>query len=134
MNITCPTVEALARRICMHTVTRLLKARSVKPAETAVARKRLCTLSVLWLRDATIKELLGEVFYVWSVPKLHKESIVSCEFGSWKPISSAREQLRKGASQRGQEPLDAEPEDATLLEAATKQRGENRDWEHWSVW
>jgi hypothetical protein len=34
------------------------------------------------------------------------------------------------ASQRGEEPLGTEAEDATPLEAATKQRSENGDWEH----
>jgi hypothetical protein len=33
----------------------------------------------------------------------------------------------KGASQGRQEPLDTEAEDATPLEAATKQRSEDRD-------
>jgi hypothetical protein len=54
-------------------------------------------------------------------------------FCSWKPVSSARQLQLKGASQRGQEPLDTEAEDATLLEAATKQRSENRDRKHKSV-
>jgi hypothetical protein len=36
----------------------------------------------------------------------------------------------KGVSQRGQEPLNTEAEDSTLLEAATKQRSEGRDGEH----
>jgi hypothetical protein len=51
-------------------------------------------------------------------------------FGSWKPVSSARELQLKGASQREQEPLDTEAEDATPLEAVTKQRSEDRDGEH----
>jgi hypothetical protein len=59
---------------------------------------------------------------VRSVPTLHKESIVSCEFASWSPDSSARELQRKGASQREQEPLHTETEDTTLLAPATKQR------------
>jgi hypothetical protein len=33
----------------------------------------------------------------------------------------------KGASQRGQEPLDTEAEDATPSEAATKNRSDGRD-------
>jgi hypothetical protein len=37
-------------------------------------------------------------------------------------VSSFRELQMKGASQRGQEPLDTEVEDATLLEATTRQR------------
>jgi hypothetical protein len=44
--------------------------------------------------------------------------------------SLSRELQRKGASQQGQEPLDTETEDPTLLEAATKQRSEDRDWEY----
>jgi hypothetical protein len=36
----------------------------------------------------------------------------------------------KGSSQRGQEQLDTEAEDATPLEAATKQRSEDCEWEH----
>jgi hypothetical protein len=38
--------------------------------------------------------------------------------------------MRKGASQREQQPLDMQAEEATLLEAATKERSEDRDWEH----
>jgi hypothetical protein len=52
---------------------------------------------------------------------------VSVVLGSWRPVSSVRELQRKGASQRGQGPLDTEAEDATLLEAATKQRSEDRN-------
>jgi hypothetical protein len=74
----------------------LLKARTVKPAETAVAKERLCkhwrcfrdfrdtqqwsnweavfsTRSMRLLRDATIETLLGEVFSVRSVPRLYNE-------------------------------------------------------------
>jgi hypothetical protein len=54
-------------------------------------------------------------------------------FGSWKPIITDLELKRKGASQREQEPLDTEAEYATPLEAATKQRSEDCDWEHQSV-
>jgi hypothetical protein len=39
----------------------------------------------------------------------------------------------RGTSQRGQEPLDTEAEDATLLKAATRQRNEDHDGEHQSV-
>jgi hypothetical protein len=60
--------------------------------------------------------VLGDVFSMRFVPKPHKESVVLC---SWKPVSSAGEQQLKGASQRGQEPLDTE--------AATKQHSEDRD-------
>jgi hypothetical protein len=49
---------------------------------------------------------------------------------AWKPVNSAGELQLKGACQRGQEQLDMEAEDATLLEAATKQRSENHEWEH----
>jgi hypothetical protein len=52
------------------------------------------------------------------------------EFGSWKPVSTAQELQLNGASQWRQEPLDTESEDATLLEAATKQRSEDRDGGH----
>jgi hypothetical protein len=45
-------------------------------------------------------------------------------------ISSAQELQLKGVSQWGQEPLVAEAEDATALEAVTKLRSEDRDWEH----
>jgi hypothetical protein len=68
---------------------------------------------------------LEAVFSMRFVPKLHKESIARPD--RWKPVSSARELQRKGASQREQEPLDKEAEEATLLEAATKQRSEDRD-------
>jgi hypothetical protein len=37
---------------------------------------------------------------------------------------------QKDGSQRGQESLDTEAEDAIALEAATKQRSEDRDREH----
>jgi hypothetical protein len=56
-----------------------------------------------------------------SVQRLQKES-VDCALS----VNSNREVQRKGASQRGQKPLDTETEDATSLEAATKQR----DCEH----
>jgi hypothetical protein len=49
------------------------------------------------------------------------------KFGSWKPVGTARELQLKGASHCGQEPLETEAEDATLLEAATKLRNEDRD-------
>jgi hypothetical protein len=39
--------------------------------------------SVLYLRNATIEELLGVVFSMWSVLMLHKVLIVCCEFGTW---------------------------------------------------
>jgi hypothetical protein len=55
------------------------------------------------------------------------------EFGSWKPVISAWEPQMKGGSQWGQEPLDKEAEDATQLGAATNQRSEERDGEHWSM-
>jgi hypothetical protein len=42
------------------------------------------------------------------------------EFISWKPVSSAQKLELKGASQRGQEPLDMEAGDATPLQATTK--------------
>jgi hypothetical protein len=51
-------------------------------------------------------------------------------FDSWKPVSSAREMQLKGASQRGQEPLDMEVEGAIPLEAVTRQRSEDRHEEH----
>jgi hypothetical protein len=46
---------------------------------------------------------------------------VDCAF-NWESVSSDRELQLKGNSQRGQESLDTEAEDATLLGAATKQR------------
>jgi hypothetical protein len=61
-----------------------------------------------------------------SVPRLHKESIVRCEFASLKQVSSARELQLKGVGQGGQEPLDTEAEDATPFEAATKRSSEDR--------
>jgi hypothetical protein len=79
-----------------RTVAYLLKARNVKPAETTVARERLCkhascyatgcnlqqwsnleavfcTLSVRQLRDATIEELVGKLFPMPSVPRLYNK-------------------------------------------------------------
>jgi hypothetical protein len=67
------------------------------------------------------------VFPTRSVPRLNKESIVVSYFGSWKPVRSVWELQLEGTSQRGQEPLDTESEDPTLLEAATKQRSGGRD-------
>jgi hypothetical protein len=49
------------------------------------------------------------------------------QFSSWKPVTSAQELQPKGASQGRQEPLDTEAENATNLEAATKQRKEDYD-------
>jgi hypothetical protein len=64
---------------------------------------------------------------MWSMPRLHKELIV---LWVWQlEVSSSRELQLKGASQWGQEPLDTEAKDAALLEAATKQRSEDCDWE-----
>jgi hypothetical protein len=54
------------------------------------------------------------------------------EVSSWKPISLGLELQLNGASERGQEPLETEPEDGRLLEAAIKQRSEDRDTEHLS--
>jgi hypothetical protein len=65
-----------------------------------------------------------EVFSMRSAPRLHKESILRCG------VSSARELQLRGTSQRGQKPLNMEAEDATLLEAATKQRSEDRNGAH----
>jgi hypothetical protein len=65
-----------------------------------------------------------------SVLRLHKESTVCCEFGSWKLVSSAWELQLKDASQQGQEPLHTEAKDTTPLEVATKQRSEDCDGKH----
>jgi hypothetical protein len=97
----------------------MLKARIVKPAETAVARQQL--------RNMTQRSNWEGVFSMRSVPRLHTESIWRCKFGSWKPVSSAWELQLKGASQRGQEPFDTEADDATPLEAAIRQRSEDSD-------
>jgi hypothetical protein len=67
------------------------------------------------------------MFSTLSVPRLKKESMVVSYFESWKAVGSVRELQLKGASQRGLEPLDMEAEDATLLEATTKQRSGGRD-------
>jgi hypothetical protein len=68
----------------------LLKARIVKPAETAVGRERLCkntpvakqrlnSRQVMAATDthATIEELLEAVFSVWSVPIQYNEDQLS---------------------------------------------------------
>jgi hypothetical protein len=68
--------------------------------------------------------------YEVGVRWLPARELDSSMFGSWKPVSSTRELQLKGASQRGQEPLDTEAEDAPPLEATKKQRTEGRDWEH----
>jgi hypothetical protein len=47
--------------------------------------------------------------------------------GSCKSASSACELQLKGSSQQGQELLDTEDEDSTLLEAAYKQHSEDHD-------
>jgi hypothetical protein len=75
-------------------------------------------------------QLLGEVFSMWSVPRLHKESTVCCEFISRKPVSSAQELQVIGVSRQGQELLDRKAEDATPLEATTKQCGKDREGGH----
>jgi hypothetical protein len=62
-----------------------------------------------------------------SMPRLNKESIVRCEFVGQLEASSALELQLKGASQRGPKPLDMDVEDVTRLEAATKQRSEDRE-------
>jgi hypothetical protein len=41
--------------------------------------------------DATVEELLGEAFSMWSVLRLHGESIVLYELSNWKPVSLAQE-------------------------------------------
>jgi hypothetical protein len=67
---------------------------------------------------------------MWSMPRLHKESITCVsEFGSWKPVSTAWESQLKGDSQRGQEPLDTQAEDTAPLEATAKQCSEDHDRE-----
>jgi hypothetical protein len=48
----------------------LLKARIVKPAETAVARERLCKhhVSIAAVVHTTVEALLGTVFSMWPAP------------------------------------------------------------------
>jgi hypothetical protein len=55
-----------------------LKARIVKPAETAVARERLCkNIAPAAIKEhATMKKVLEAVFSVRSVPRLYKESVL----------------------------------------------------------
>jgi hypothetical protein len=57
------------------TVACLLKARTVKPAETAVARQWLSSHNVMATTDmhTTMEELLEAVFAVRSVPKLYNK-------------------------------------------------------------
>jgi hypothetical protein len=69
----------------MNTVTCLLKARIVKPAETTIARlqqSKQTPIAQQWLSKChmtaatvtyTIEELLEVVFSVWSVPGLYNE-------------------------------------------------------------
>jgi hypothetical protein len=57
-------------------------------------------------------------------------TLTTSEFVSRKPVSLARELQLKGANHWGREPLGTETEVAKLLEAATKQRSEDRDGEH----
>jgi hypothetical protein len=61
-----------------NNVVCLLKARIMKPAETAIARKRLCRHFRCWAvatthMHATIKELLEAVFSVRFVPRLYNK-------------------------------------------------------------
>jgi hypothetical protein len=62
----------------------LLKAITVKPAETAIAREWLCKHIVPMAKKehATMEELLEVVFSVQSVPRLYKESALSQQFTS----------------------------------------------------
>jgi hypothetical protein len=55
-------------------------------------------------------------------------------FGSWKLVSSAWDLQLKNDSQREKEPMDTEAKDTPPLEAATKQRSEDHDWERQSMW
>jgi hypothetical protein len=68
------------------------KVRIVKPAETAVARKRLCkharwlsSRHVMGTKDthAAIEQLLEEVFSVRSVPRLHNEDQRKTKPSAW---------------------------------------------------
>jgi hypothetical protein len=54
----------------VNIVACLLKARIVDPAETAVARERLCKchVSLATVAHTTIEVLLGMVFSMWSAP------------------------------------------------------------------
>jgi hypothetical protein len=63
------------------------------------------------------------MFSIQSVPRLHEESIL-------RSVSTARELQLKGDSQRGQVSLNNKAENATPLEAATKQRSEDGNGEH----
>jgi hypothetical protein len=69
----------------VYIVAYLLIARIVEPAETAVTRQPLCKHATVPepsrrnLRKQRMEELLEAVFYMWSVPKLHKDSIWCCE-------------------------------------------------------
>jgi hypothetical protein len=59
---------------------------------------------------------------MWSVPRIYKESIVRCEFGSRKPDISTWSCSKIDASQRGREAVITEFEGYTALEAVTRQR------------
>jgi hypothetical protein len=75
-------------RVLFHTVACLLKSRIVKPAETTVARERLCkhacchTMAVTDMH-ATTEELLEAVFSLWSVPRLYNEGQLPLRVGGW---------------------------------------------------
>jgi hypothetical protein len=84
-------------------VAYLLKAKIVGPAETAVARERVCKhmpLARKWFGDshviaATVPhgiELLEAMFSVWSVPRIYVYAIISYPsgahnsgYGEWHP-------------------------------------------------
>jgi hypothetical protein len=72
-------------------------------------------------RDAELEELLGHVFSMRSVSRLHKESIARCDFGSWKPDLHGS-CSKRGDRQRGRQAVNAEVEGRTTLEAVTRQR------------
>jgi hypothetical protein len=64
-------------KLNLHNVAAyLLTARTLKPAETAVARERLRKhiVSAAKREHATMEELLEMVFSVWFVLKVYKES------------------------------------------------------------
>jgi hypothetical protein len=56
-----------------------------------------------------------------SVPRLHKESTVCCDFGIWKPVQLGG-CSETGDSQRRREAVNTEVEGFMALEAVTRQR------------
>jgi hypothetical protein len=107
----------------------LLKARIVKPAETAVASEWLSSRHVNADTDtlATTEELLEAVFSVRSVPRLYKEDQLSLQVSRRTQLEEEEVGVRRPPAC---EDVSPEAEGFPLLEDVAQQRSEDRDREH----